>query len=77
MWAEAERVIGTAIIERSYSSEQARALSALGDALAQAGQEEQASQVWTEAERVIAHHPGQLWQAKALSDLATTMARTA
>ena len=42
--AEAERVIGT-IYGQLFS--ESRALSALGTALAQAGQEEQASQVWT------------------------------
>ena len=55
--------------------EQAEALSALGTALAQAGQEEQASQVWTEAERVIGTITDSSQQAEALSALGTALAQ--
>jgi hypothetical protein len=52
-------------------------LSALADALARAGQEEQASRVWTEAERVIGTIQDKYQHDRALSNMAITMARTA
>jgi hypothetical protein len=50
-------------------------LKNLGTVLAQAGYEEQASQVWAEAERVIGTIQDSSKQADALQDLATMMVR--
>jgi tetratricopeptide (TPR) repeat protein len=55
-------------------SERVEALSALGTALAQAQQWEQASQVWAEAERVIGTIP-RSEQAEALRELGTALAQ--
>jgi hypothetical protein len=58
-----------------HSSAQAEALSALGTALAQAQQLEQASQAWAEAERLIYSIEDRSAQAEALSALGIALAQ--